>query len=57
MSLAEKRYQRLADNLWAYLQGDGELDRYFEHDFEEWPDFMSIPVFSAEEEKNYEVKE
>lgn len=57
MSLAEKRYQRLAENLWAYLQGDGELDPYFEHDFEEWPDFMSIPVFSAEEEKNYEVKE
>ena len=53
---AFKLFPKLLDNLLNYLNDKEELDEYFEHDFEVWPDYKHIPVLSYDEELAYEVK-
>lgn len=46
-------YPKLFNNLMAYFEDKEELDEYFNHHFDRWPDYKDLPVFSYEEEKNY----
>lgn len=48
-------YPKLLKNLMEYIEGKKKLDKYFEHDFEPWPDYKDIKVLSYEEELKYKV--
>ncbi len=46
-------YPVLSENMMAFLEGDSDLPAYFDHDFEPWPDYQSIPILSLEEERKF----
>ena len=55
MEKAAPLYENLAENIIAYLNGQGELDPYFDHTFEYQEGYRDIPVLDIDREKEYEV--
>ena len=53
---ALKLFPKLLNNLLNYFDDKEELDKYFEHDFEVWPDYKKIPVLPYEDELTFKVK-
>ena len=52
---AALHFRILAENAIDYLENGAELDPYFENDFAEKDDYMSIPLYDASQEKDYRV--
>ena len=48
-------YKTLFANLMNYFEDKEELIDYFDHHFDKWPNYKDIPVYSYEEELNYEL--
>lgn len=48
-------YRTLAYNMYDYLVNDTPLHEYFDNHFEQKEDFKSLPLLSAEQEKDYVV--
>ena len=53
---AMKIFPKMMKNLINYLNGDEELDNYFEHDFAYWPDYKKIPVLPYKKELVYKIR-
>lgn len=49
-------YPLLLNNFLNYLNNKEELNDYFNHNFEVWPDYKNIPILSYEEELNYTIE-
>lgn len=54
--VAKKLYPKLLKNFINYLDDKEELDEYFDHDFDAWPNYQEIPILSLEEEKLYKIE-
>ncbi|MDO4198190.1 MAG: zinc dependent phospholipase C family protein [Erysipelotrichaceae bacterium] len=53
---AKRLYPKLLNDFMDYMNEGKKLPKYFEHDFEQWPDYRDIPVLSPEEELEYTVR-
>lgn len=54
---ATKLYPKLVSNYLNYLNGNTkQLNSYFEHNFEQWPDYQEIPILNLEKELQYNIK-
>lgn len=53
---ALKLYPKLMKNLLNYLNDEEDLNKYFDHDFQPWPDYKEIEVLPIKKELNYKVK-
>lgn len=49
-------FPKLMKNLLNFLNNKQELDKYFNHDFEPWPDYQKIVVLPYKKELTYKVK-
>ena len=54
--VALKRYPVLLENLLRYMDGEEELDPYFDHDFGPWRNYKKIRILSYEDELKYKIK-
>ncbi len=54
-AIGVENYRKLAENMISYLDKDTELDPYFDNNFEQRPDFKSLPLLTPEQEKDYVV--
>ena len=50
-----KMFPILMNSLLGYFEGKNELDKEFDHNFEMWPDYKTIPVLSYKDELEYKV--
>ena len=55
MQKALPLYAQLSENLIAYLNGQSDLDPYFDHTFEYQDNYLDIPVLDIDKEKEYEI--
>lgn len=55
MDNALKLYPKLVNNFIKFLNDEQDLQKYFDHDLEAWPDYKKTKVLSYDDELNYRI--